>query len=73
MAKDQILPDALYTTEEAGDLMGLSPLTIQKYIREKQIEATKIGGKWYRIAGKELLRFIENYKGFAIIPDSLFF
>lgn len=70
MPKDQILVDALYTTEEAGQLMGLSPLTIQKYIRERRIEATKIGGKWYRIIGKELLRFIEDSKEYRIIPDS---
>ncbi len=70
MTKKQILPDALYTTEEAGELLGLSPLTIQKYIREKLIEGTKIGDKWYRVTGKELLRFVEESKEYRIIPDS---
>lgn len=68
--KREILSDAVYTTEEAAELLGLNTLTIQKYIRDKKIEATLIGGKWYRIVGKELLKFIEDSKVFQIIPCS---
>lgn len=56
--KEPIKPHAVYTTEEAAKLLGLNIATIQSYIRKEKIRATKIGGKWYRILGRDLLDFM---------------
>lgn len=52
-----IEPYAIYTSEEAAKLLDVHQQTIQRYIKSGKIKATKIGNKWYRISGVELLRF----------------
>lgn len=58
--KEEILPNAVYTTTEAAALLGLNTQTIQRYIREGKVKATLIGGKWYRVAGQALLDFLKE-------------
>jgi len=70
MKKLEILPDALYTTEEVAEILGLTAQTIQKYIRAKKMEATLIGGKWYRIPGQALQNFIDVCKKLRVIIAS---
>jgi len=70
MKKVEILPNAVYTTEEAAEILGLTVQTIQKYIRIKKIEATLIGGKWYRISGQALRDFVEACKKLRVILAS---
>lgn len=56
--KEEIKPHAVYTPQEAAELLALNHLTVLKYIRAGKIKATKIGGRWYRIAGQALLEFM---------------
>jgi excisionase family DNA binding protein len=58
--KKEILPNAVYTTKEAAELLDLSLVTIQKYVREGKIAARRIGDKWYRITGQALLDFMNT-------------
>ena len=70
MDKLEIKSDAVYTTKEAAELLGISTQTVQKYIRNHKLEATLIGGKWYRITGYDLKLFIELCKKLRVIADS---
>lgn len=56
--KEEIKPNAVYTPQEAAQLLALNHLTVLKYIRAGQLKATKIGGRWYRIAGQALIEFM---------------
>lgn len=56
--KEPIQPYAVYTTEEVAKVLSLQAATIQDYIRKGKLNATKIGGKWYRISGQALLDFM---------------
>ena len=70
MKKVEILPNAIYTTEEVAGLLDLTVQTIQKYIRSNKIEATLVGGKWYRITGQAVRDFIELCKRLRVVPSS---
>ena len=48
-----------YTVEEVAKLLSIHPKTIQRYIREGKLEASKIGKSW-RISGHDLSRFTEG-------------
>ena len=48
-----------YTVEQISDMLNIHPKTIQRYIREGRLRATKIGKSW-RITGHDLSVFIEN-------------
>ena len=56
--KEEIKAKAVYTPQEAAELLALNHLTVLKYIRAGKIKATKIGGRWYRIAGQALIEFM---------------
>ena len=58
--KQEILPNAVYTTEEVAQLLHLNILTVQKFIREGRISATRISDRWYRVTGQSLLDFLSN-------------
>lgn len=53
MAKDY------YTVEEISDMLNIHPKTIQRYIREGRLRATKIGKSW-RVTGHNLSVFVES-------------
>ena len=42
----QIMGETYLNIKEVADMMGVTPLTVQRYINGKKIEAFKIGGKW---------------------------
>lgn len=48
-----------YTVEQISDMLKIHPKTIQRYIREGRLRATKIGKSW-RVTGHDLSIFIEN-------------
>ncbi len=48
-----------YTVEQVATLLSLHPKTVQRYIREGKLRASKIGKGW-RIAGHDLSVFAEN-------------
>jgi len=54
---DEIKENAVYTTEEARDLLKISESTIKRLLKRGILRANKVGGQ-YRILGKELLRLI---------------
>ncbi|OGY52161.1 MAG: hypothetical protein A3J59_03345 [Candidatus Buchananbacteria bacterium RIFCSPHIGHO2_02_FULL_56_16] len=53
----EINPNEIYTTQEAQELLKVSPSTMKRLIKKELIRANKIGGQ-YRILGKEILRAI---------------
>lgn len=53
----EIKPNEIYTTEEARELLKISPSTIKRLLKSSVIRANKVGGQ-YRILGKELLRVV---------------
>lgn len=52
--KQPIHPYAVYDSKEAGKLLEVDPVTIQRYIRNGKLRATQFG-KVYRISGQSLL------------------
>lgn len=50
-----------YTTKEISCMLALSIKTIQKLVRDKQIVAYRIGGR-YLIKESELIDYIQNKK-----------
>ena len=53
----EIKPNEVYTTQEAQELLKISPSTIMRLIKKDIIKTAKVG-KQYRILGKELLRIV---------------
>ena len=49
--------NAVYTTEEARNLLKISESTIKRLLKKGVLRANKVGGQ-YRILGKEILRLI---------------
>ena len=54
---EEIRENAVYTTEEARNLLKVSESTIKRLLKRGILNANKVGGQ-YRILGKELLRMI---------------
>ena len=50
----EIQERAVYTTNEAANILKISPITVERKIRRGEISATKIG-KEYRLLGKDML------------------
>lgn len=50
-----------YTVEQICEILDMHPKTIQRYIREGKLLATKIGKSW-RVAGHDLSVFVESNK-----------
>jgi excisionase family DNA binding protein len=48
-----------YSSQEIAELCGLHLKTVQKFMREGKLPATKIGREW-RVSGNELSRFMEG-------------
>lgn len=53
----EIMPNAVYTTDEAEKILKISNSTIKRLLKTGLIRANKIG-RQYRIVGKELLRLV---------------
>ena len=53
----EIQENAVYTTEEARNLLKVSDSTIKRLLKRGLLRANKVGGQ-YRILGKEILRVI---------------
>ena len=53
----EIKPNEVYTTQEAQQLLKVSPSTTMRLIKKGIIRTAKVG-KQYRILGKELLRLL---------------
>lgn len=53
----EVMPNAIYTTEETKNLLKISTSTIKRMLKHGLIRANKVGGQ-YRILGKEILRLV---------------
>jgi excisionase family DNA binding protein len=53
----EILPNAIYTTEEAETLLKVSNSTMKRLLKKGILRANKVG-RQYRIMGWEILRLI---------------
>ncbi len=53
----EILPNEVYTTSEAEELLKVSNSTMKRLLKKGLIRANKVGGQ-YRILGHELLRLL---------------
>lgn len=53
--------DRYYSVEQISEMLKIHPKTIQRYIREGKLFASKIGKSW-RITEHDLSIFIENSK-----------
>ncbi len=48
-----------YSVAQIAEMLHMHPKTIQRYIRQGQLQANKIGKSW-RVSGHELSRFAET-------------
>lgn len=55
--KQEIKPNAVYTTNETQKLLKISNSTIKRMLKNGLLKANKVGGQ-YRILGKEILRLV---------------
>lgn len=53
----EIKENAIYTTNEAQELLKISDSTMKRLLKKGLIKANKVGGQ-YRILGKEILRLV---------------
>ncbi|WKY44890.1 helix-turn-helix domain-containing protein [Eubacteriaceae bacterium ES2] len=51
--------ETYYTVDQISQMLNIHPKTIQRYIREGKLNATKIGKSW-RITGHDLSLFAEG-------------
>lgn len=53
------MDEKYYTVDQLSQMLSMHPKTIQRYIREGKLCATKLGKSW-RISGHDLSRFTEE-------------
>lgn len=53
------MSDKYYTVDEIAELIKIHPKTVQRYIREGRLKATKVGKSW-RVSGHDLSIFTEG-------------
>ena len=55
------MTEKYYTVEQISQLLKIHPKTLQRYIREGKLRASKVGKSW-RISGHDLSIFMESEK-----------
>ncbi len=55
------MSESYYSVEKISQMLGIHPKTVQRYIREGKLRATKIGKSW-RVTGHDLSVFTEGEK-----------
>ena len=60
--KEPTLEQRFYTTEEVSKLLQIDPETVRRYVRQGDLRAVKLGGKFIRIDKADLNAFIERLK-----------
>jgi excisionase family DNA binding protein len=56
------LQQRFYTTEEVAKLLQVDPETVRRYVRQGNLRAVKLGGKFIRVDKADLDIFIESLK-----------
>lgn len=56
--------EKFYNVRELADILGLTPYTIRKYIRDGKIKSVRVGGDRVinRVSETELKRYLESLK-----------
>lgn len=60
------MSEKYYTVDEIAEMIKIHPKTVQRYIREGKLRASKVGKGW-RISGHDLSIFAE---GIGIAPET---
>ncbi|MBA7517412.1 hypothetical protein ES705_09465 [subsurface metagenome] len=50
---------SFFTTDQLVDILGLSMLTIRRYLKKEKIKAVKVGQRWY-ISSRNLDKFLSG-------------
>ena len=53
-------PDPLYTVAQAAEVLNVSPKTVRRHIRKRDLKAVRIGNR-FRIDPVDLLDFIREH------------
>lgn len=61
------MENKFYSVEEIAGLIKIHPKTVQRYIREGRLKASKVGKSW-RVSGHDLSTFTEGGSGTAAAP-----
>lgn len=61
---------AVYTTKELAKILKMTPVTVERKIKKKEIRASKIGRE-YRILGKDILLLFEWKNRFKNLMDEI--
>ena len=62
VTEDKIIEDVkFYSVKDISKKLGLTPLTVRKYIRNKRLKAKKLGNA-YVISEQNFLEFLEQLK-----------
>jgi len=61
---------AVYTTKELAEILKMTPVTIERKIRRKEIRASKIGRE-YRILGRDVLLLFEWQNRFRDLMNEI--
>ena len=62
--------DKFYSVDEIAELIKIHPKTIQRYIREGKLKASKVGKSW-RVSGHDLSTFTEGSNDTVTAPPIL--
>jgi excisionase family DNA binding protein len=62
------MEEKYFTVEQISEMLKMHPKTIQRYIREGKLRATKLGKSW-RVSGHDLSQFYENVEGAEEAPE----
>lgn len=57
------MSDRVLTPEQVGKILQIHPLTVLRYIKSKQIKASRLG-RVYRIKEEDVDRFLEKQSQF---------
>jgi len=64
------MTEKFYTVDEIAEMVKIHPKTIQRYIREGKLKASKVGKSW-RVTGHDLSTFTEGSSDNLIAPPIL--
>jgi len=60
--------DSFYTAEQVAGMLGMHVKTVQRYMREGKLRASRIGRRW-RVSGHDLSAFTESLKAEDSAPE----
>ena len=58
----EIVPNCIYTVEQVAEMMGVSPITIKRRLKDGTLKGRKFCGPW-RILGSEIIEYMRGGEG----------